>query len=99
MTYTANLYSILINIYFIVTGIIKIVTAMTMHCTTMWWPNDTLGGKINSAIFVGFSGLTIYNFLSSMYHGPGYLQFKWKPVSHQLLNNYILNKDLFFRKI
>lgn len=56
---------------------------MTIHCSGMWWPpSRSVGGFINSLIFMSSSGLTLYNFLSSMYHGPGYLPLKWKPVRY-----------------
>ncbi|CAH1176374.1 unnamed protein product [Phaedon cochleariae] len=61
-------------------GIIKLVTAMTIHCSNLWWPKDTFGGKLNVMVFISFSGLTLYNFLSSMYQGPGYVPFEWKPM-------------------
>ncbi|XP_076253049.1 palmitoyltransferase ZDHHC6 [Rhynchophorus ferrugineus] len=60
-------------------GIIKLVTGMTIHCSGMWWPSVTLGGFLNTLCFMSLSGLTLYNFLSAMYHGPGYLELKWKP--------------------
>ncbi|KAJ8980790.1 hypothetical protein NQ317_004791 [Molorchus minor] len=62
-------------------AIIKIVTGMTMHCASMWWPRNSFGGFFNTALFISLSGLTLYNFLSSMYHGPGYLPPGWKPVN------------------
>ncbi|CAH1100976.1 unnamed protein product [Psylliodes chrysocephalus] len=64
-------------------GIIKIVTAMTIHCSNMWWPKHTIGGTLNFVVFISFSGLTLYNFLSSIYHGPGYLPLSWKPKNEQ----------------
>ncbi|KAJ8922061.1 hypothetical protein NQ315_008702 [Exocentrus adspersus] len=60
-------------------GIIKFITGMTIHCNNLLWPVHSTGGFINSAVFVALSGLTLYNFLSSMYHGPGYLHLGWKP--------------------
>lgn len=60
-------------------GIIKLVTGMTVHCCGMWWPSTTIGGFINTLCFMSLSGLTLYNFLSSMYQGPGYLPLNWKP--------------------
>ncbi|XP_044260016.1 palmitoyltransferase ZDHHC6 isoform X1 [Tribolium madens] len=63
-------------------GIIKLVTGMTIHCSGMWWPPArSLGGFLNSLVFISCSGFTLYNFLSSMYHGPGYLPQNWKPVN------------------
>lgn len=62
-------------------GIIKCVTAMTIHCNGMWWPSTTLGGFANTMCFMAFSGLTLYNFLSAIFHGPGYLPLNWKPKS------------------
>ncbi|XP_023020428.2 palmitoyltransferase ZDHHC6 [Leptinotarsa decemlineata] len=67
-------------------GIIKLITAMTLHCSNMWWPRNTFGGQLNSIIFVSLSGLTLYNFLSSMYHGPGYLPPKWMPEKEEYCN-------------
>lgn len=58
---------------------------MTIHCTGMWWPRNSIGGKINSVAFLTLSGLTIYNFLSSVYHGPGYVPLGWKPVQCNIL--------------
>lgn len=62
-------------------GIIKCVTGMTIHCSSMWWPANSLGGVLNTMCFMSLSGLTLYNFLSAMFHGPGYLQLNWNPVS------------------
>lgn len=63
------------------TGIIKIVTAMTVHCASMWWPpQNSIGGLLNTASFMTLSGLTLFHFLSSLIHGPGHLPPKWKPV-------------------
>ncbi|GLV42049.1 uncharacterized protein CBL_04992 [Carabus blaptoides fortunei] len=61
-------------------GIIKIVTAMTIHCASMWWPpQNSIGGLLNTASFMTLSGLTLFHFLSSLIHGPGHLPPKWKP--------------------
>lgn len=47
----------------------------------MWWPPHlSIGGFFNSATFMILSGLTLYNFLSSVFHGPGFLPLCWKPV-------------------
>lgn len=62
---------------------------MTLHCTSMWWPRNSLGGKLNSLVFLSLSGLTIYNFLSSVYHGPGYVPLGWKPVRKNTISLYI----------
>uniref|UniRef100_A0A1B6D8J8 Palmitoyltransferase n=1 Tax=Clastoptera arizonana TaxID=38151 RepID=A0A1B6D8J8_9HEMI len=60
--------------------IIKLVTCMTAYCCTMWWPpSNSYGGLINKSIFLIFSGLTIYNFLSAIFEGPGYLPLNWVP--------------------
>ncbi|CAH1989992.1 unnamed protein product [Acanthoscelides obtectus] len=64
-------------------GIIKLVTAMTIHCMNMLWPKETLGGKLNYGIFIILSGLTLFNFLSSMYHGAGYLPLNWRPCKEE----------------
>lgn len=61
-------------------GIIKLVTGTTLHCSGMWWPSTTLGGFLNTLCFMSLSGLTLYNFLSAMYHGPGYLPLNCVPV-------------------
>ncbi|XP_050315116.1 palmitoyltransferase ZDHHC6-like isoform X1 [Anthonomus grandis grandis] len=61
-------------------GIIKMVTGSTIHCSGMWWPSTTLGGFINTLGFMSLSGLTLYNLLSAMFHGPGYLPLKWTPA-------------------
>ncbi|CAG9765258.1 unnamed protein product [Ceutorhynchus assimilis] len=62
-------------------GIIKLVTASTIHCSGMWWPSTTFGGFINTLCFMSLSGLTLFNLLSAMYHGPGYLPLKWTPAN------------------
>ncbi|KAH1019213.1 hypothetical protein HUJ04_009064 [Dendroctonus ponderosae] len=60
-------------------GIIKFVTGMTMYCSGMWWPSSTTGGFVNTMFFMAWSGLTFYNLLSAMFHGPGYLSLNWTP--------------------
>ncbi|CAH0554084.1 unnamed protein product [Brassicogethes aeneus] len=60
-------------------GIIKLVTGMTIHCGTMWWPPVTFYGFLNTMLFLTLSGMTLYNFLSSMFLGPGYLPKGWQP--------------------
>lgn len=54
---------------------------MTAYCSNMWWPPaESVGGLLNSAIFFAFSALTLYNFMSAIFEGPGYLPTQWKPV-------------------
>ncbi|XP_071442444.1 palmitoyltransferase ZDHHC6 [Hetaerina americana] len=61
-------------------GIIKSISFMAVHCCSMWWPpSASLAGSINVGCFLIFSALTIYNFLSSIYEGPGFLPIGWKP--------------------
>ncbi|XP_034248855.1 palmitoyltransferase ZDHHC6-like [Thrips palmi] len=65
-------------------SIIKCITFMTMHCCSMWWPaSQSWGGTINSGVFLCCSLLTIYNFLSAMMEGPGFLPFKWRPKAEE----------------
>lgn len=64
-------------------GIIKCITGMMIHCCGMWWPYNTLGGFINIGCFLSLSGLTFYNFLAALLHGPGYLSLKWKPANKE----------------
>ena len=48
----------------------------------MWAPpHKSLCGALNSSCFLLVSGLTLYNFLSTMLEGPGELPKEWKPVS------------------
>lgn len=62
--------------------IIKLVTCMTAHCCSMWWPPmSSLGGFLNKSIFLTFSALTIYNFLSAIFEGPGYVPLHWRPAN------------------
>lgn len=42
-------------------------------------PTQSFGGFMNLTVFLIFSGLTIYNLLSAMFEGPGYLPSKWCP--------------------
>ncbi|XP_017779729.1 PREDICTED: palmitoyltransferase ZDHHC6 [Nicrophorus vespilloides] len=60
-------------------AIIKLVTGMTVHCSSMIWPTDTPGGLVNIFGFMALSGLSIYNFLAAAFHGPGFLPHKWTP--------------------
>lgn len=64
----------------IVSGIVKLVTGATIHCSGMWWPASSLGGFLNTLCFMSLSGLTLFHLLSAMFHGPGYLPLGWKPV-------------------
>ena len=66
--------------YIIFLGIVKIVSFTTIQCNSQWWPpGNTIGGFINSSLFLFFSGLTVLNFLTSIYDGPGYLPLGWMP--------------------
>ncbi|XP_073989975.1 palmitoyltransferase ZDHHC6 [Rhodnius prolixus] len=61
-------------------GIIKIVSFMMVHCCNMLLPpTGSFLGFLNMITFLLCSGLTIYNFLSSMFEGPGYLPLRWLP--------------------
>nr|CAD7430371.1 unnamed protein product [Timema monikensis] len=61
-------------------GIIKIVTFMTVHCSSMWWPPDkSLAGFLHLSVFLSLSGLTLYHFMNAIYLGPGYLPPGWAP--------------------
>lgn len=54
---------------------------MAVHCSSMWWPPEhSTGGLINFCTFMTLAGLTLYNFMSAIFHGPGFLPLKWKPV-------------------
>jgi len=69
-------------------GIIKIVTWSTIHCNSMWWPpSHSVQAFINSTIFIFFSGATLYNFLFSLYIGPGHLPNTWKPDKEKDIAN------------
>ncbi|XP_054263650.1 palmitoyltransferase ZDHHC6 isoform X1 [Macrosteles quadrilineatus] len=60
--------------------IIKLVTLMTIHACNMWWPPyNSVGGFINKAVFLLFSGLTLYNLITAIFEGPGYVPLKWVP--------------------
>lgn len=68
--------------YYLFAAIIKSVTFMTVYCSRMWWPPDkSLGGALNLCLFTALSGMTIFNFLSAAYIGPGLLPKGWCPVS------------------
>ncbi|KAL1122363.1 hypothetical protein AAG570_003768 [Ranatra chinensis] len=55
---------------------------MTVHCSYMLLPpKESLHGFMNTITFLMFSGLTLYNFLSAIFEGPGYLPLKWLPES------------------
>ncbi|XP_066247171.1 palmitoyltransferase ZDHHC6 [Euwallacea similis] len=60
-------------------GIVKLVTGSTIHCSGMWWPSTSLSGFLNTLCFMSLSGLTLFNLLSAMFHGPGYLPLRWMP--------------------
>lgn len=64
-------------------GIIKLITGVTLYCSSMWWPSTSWGGFLNTCSFMSLSGLTLYNFISSMFHGPGYLPLCWRPVGSE----------------
>lgn len=54
---------------------------MTMHCSNLLWPGKSSTGLLNTLCFMTLAGLTLYNFLSAIAHGPGYLPNDWVPVS------------------
>lgn len=57
---------------------------MTIHCSSMLWASESMCSILNTACFMSLSGLTLYNFLSAIFHGPGYLPLKWMPVSYMI---------------
>nr|CAD7441074.1 unnamed protein product [Timema bartmani] len=68
------------DIFLNTNGIIKIVTFMTVHCSSMWWPPDkSLAGFLHLSVFLSLSGLTLYHFMNAIYLGPGYLPPGWAP--------------------
>ncbi|XP_039276617.1 palmitoyltransferase ZDHHC6 [Nilaparvata lugens] len=61
-------------------GITKLVMYATISCCSMWWPPDSsIGGFVNMAVFLAGCMLIIYNFLSAIFEGPGFLPLKWAP--------------------
>lgn len=61
-------------------GIIKIISYTMVHCSNMLLPpTQSFAGFLNMATFLIDSGLSIYNLLSAMFEGPGYLPLKWCP--------------------
>ncbi|XP_019871027.1 palmitoyltransferase ZDHHC6 [Aethina tumida] len=68
-------------------GIIKLVSGMTIHCCGMWWPSTTFGGLLNTLSFTSLAGLTLYNFLSAMFLGPGFLPKGWQPDNKENTGN------------
>lgn len=64
-----------------VSGIIKIITLMTIHCSRQWWPpQESFFGAVNFILFFCLSGSTLFHFISAIYEGPGFLPLKWIPV-------------------
>lgn len=61
--------------------IIKCVTGMTIHCSSLIWHQQSLISTINTICFMSLAGFTIYNFLSAVAHGPGFLPKNWRPVN------------------
>lgn len=52
----------------------------TIYCNAQWWPPaNSIGGFVNASVFLLLSTLTLLNFLSSVFNGPGYLPKQWKP--------------------
>lgn len=69
-----------------------------MHCSAMYFPFTTWSGFLNVSVFMSLSGLTLFNFLSSLYHGPGYLPLEWMPVIiTKCLYSIVALKLLFYR--
>lgn len=69
-------------------GIIKTVAWSTIHCNSVWWPpSHSIQAFINSTIFIFLSGATLYNFLFSLYFGPGHLPYSWKPDDEEDVTN------------
>ncbi|KAL0281571.1 UNVERIFIED_CONTAM: hypothetical protein PYX00_002518 [Menopon gallinae] len=61
-------------------AIVKTVTGATIYCNSQWWPPaNSIGGALNSGLFLLLSSLTIINFFTSVYDGPGFLPLKWQP--------------------
>ena len=63
-------------------SVIFTVAAVTMKCNAMWWPPFySIGGFINTFVFLTFVTLTLYNYFMAMIRGPGFIPYGWKPVS------------------
>uniref|UniRef100_A0A7G3AM45 Palmitoyltransferase n=1 Tax=Lutzomyia longipalpis TaxID=7200 RepID=A0A7G3AM45_LUTLO len=61
-------------------GIIKIISFVTLYMNAMWWPpNLTIGGLINQTLFLMLSSLTVFNFVMAAITGPGFVPLGWKP--------------------
>ncbi|XP_075216074.1 palmitoyltransferase ZDHHC6 [Lycorma delicatula] len=61
-------------------GITKLVMYATIHCCSMWWPpQKSIGGFLNIIFFLNGCAILIYNFLSAVFVGPGYLPLNWQP--------------------
>ncbi|XP_052755491.1 palmitoyltransferase ZDHHC6-like [Galleria mellonella] len=64
-----------------VLGIIKLITWAMVHLIGMWWPpQESLGGALHAAMFLGFAAATLYYFLQSLLEGPGFVPIGWEPV-------------------
>ncbi|GAB1608480.1 palmitoyltransferase ZDHHC6-like [Argonauta hians] len=59
--------------------IIFLISFMSLTCTLIWWPIQTLGGLINLLLFILWDVLTLYNYFMAVINGPGFVPYGWKP--------------------
>ena len=66
-------------------SIIFLISFMSVTCTLMWWPVNTMGGLLNLLVFMMWDTLTLYNYFMAVFNGPGFVPYGWRPVSNEFL--------------
>lgn len=60
-------------------SIIFLISFMSVTCTLMWWPVNTMGGLLNLLVFMMWDTLTLYNYFMAVFNGPGFVPYGWRP--------------------
>lgn len=63
-------------------SIIFLISFMSVTCTLMWWPVNTMGGLLNLLVFMMWDTLTLYNYFMAVFNGPGFVPYGWRPVMY-----------------
>lgn len=70
---------------FVALFIIKFVFFTCIYLTSLWLPPyESVEGTVNYVMYMAAIGLIMYNFLSSVALGGGFVPEGWRPVSQTL---------------
>ncbi len=65
-------------------SVIGTISTSAVMCAMQWWPVHTFGGAVNMLVFLSWVVVTLYNFFTAAFTGPGFVPLGWQPVSTTL---------------